>query len=147
MGIIVRWNNISATKNKMTFKKANSRNQICQFKLKFGTYTNSNTQNSMAVFTFSVFDPKYLLSKFGPKIQDCLKWNLVPKLIRIFRIKWWCWLFLFSTRHTLLGQIWSKKSNIFNLRRIHRIQCCSFFPFLTCRLSAKNPFGILVLPD
>ena len=29
-----------------------------QFKLKFSTYTNSNIQNSMVVFTFSIFDWK-----------------------------------------------------------------------------------------
>ena len=32
------------------------KNQNCQFKLKFGTYTNSNMQNSMALLTFSVLD-------------------------------------------------------------------------------------------
>ena len=29
--------------------------QNCQFELKFGTSTNSNMQNSIVVFTFSVF--------------------------------------------------------------------------------------------
>ena len=33
--------------------------QNCQFQQKFGTYTNSNKQNSMLVFTFSVFDWKH----------------------------------------------------------------------------------------
>ena len=33
--------------------------QNCQFKLKFGTYANSNMQNSTVMFTFSVFDWKY----------------------------------------------------------------------------------------
>ena len=41
-----------------------------QFKLKFGTYTNSNMHNSMVMFTFSVFDQKYLfLGKFGKKLK------------------------------------------------------------------------------
>ena len=31
------------------------KNQNCQFKLKFGTQTNSNMQNSVVRFTFSVF--------------------------------------------------------------------------------------------
>ena len=31
----------------------------CQFKLKFGTWTNSNMQNLMVTFTFSMFDRKY----------------------------------------------------------------------------------------
>ena len=34
-------------------------NQNCQFKLKFGTKTNWNMQNSVVLFTFSVFDWKY----------------------------------------------------------------------------------------
>ena len=38
--------------------KLGPKNQNCQFKLKFGTYTNSNMQNSMVVFTFSVLDQK-----------------------------------------------------------------------------------------
>ena len=44
-------------------------NQNCQFKLKFGTKTNSNMQNSMMMFTFFVFNNKYpswanLIQKF-----------------------------------------------------------------------------------
>ena len=34
-------------------------NQNCQFKLKFGTKTNLDMQNSVVLFTFSVFDWKY----------------------------------------------------------------------------------------
>ena len=33
--------------------KFGPKNQNCLFKLKFGTYTNSNTQNSMVAFNFS----------------------------------------------------------------------------------------------
>ena len=36
------------------------KNQNCQVKMKFGTKTNLNMQNSMAMFTVSVFDHKYL---------------------------------------------------------------------------------------
>ena len=36
------------------------KNQNCQSKLKFGTQTNSNMQNSMMVFFFSIFDRKYI---------------------------------------------------------------------------------------
>ena len=35
------------------------KNQNSHFKLKFGTYTNSNMQNSMVMFIFFVFDWKY----------------------------------------------------------------------------------------
>ena len=38
---------------------------------KFDTYTNSNMQNSMEVFTFSVIEQKRLFwGKFGPKKQN-----------------------------------------------------------------------------
>ena len=35
------------------------KNQIWQFKLKFGNYAKSNKQNSMVMFPFSVFGQKY----------------------------------------------------------------------------------------
>ena len=37
-------------------------NQNCQFKLKFSVSANSNTQNSVVVFAFSVLDRKHQLS-------------------------------------------------------------------------------------
>ena len=40
--------------------KSGQKNQNCQFKLKFGTKTNLNLQNSMMMFTFSVFEDKHL---------------------------------------------------------------------------------------
>ena len=39
--------------------KFGPKSKSCQFKLKFGTWTNSNMQNSMVVFTFSVSDKKH----------------------------------------------------------------------------------------
>ena len=52
-------------------------NQTGHFKLKFGTQTNSNKQNSMMVFTFSFLDRKhpFWLTKVN-KVRLCL-WNLV----------------------------------------------------------------------
>ena len=38
------------------FSKFGPKNQNCKFKLKFGTWINSNMQNSMVVFTFSVLE-------------------------------------------------------------------------------------------
>ena len=57
--------------------------QNCQFKLKFGTQTNSNMQNSKVIITFSVLPLKYpfwanLVKK--NKIVS-LSWNLVARLI------------------------------------------------------------------
>ena len=39
--------------------KYSQKNKNCQSRLKFGIHTNSNMQNSMVMFTFSVFDQKY----------------------------------------------------------------------------------------
>ena len=46
------------------------KNQNYQFKLKFGTYTNSNLQNSMVMFTFLSFDQKYF---FGANLVQKVK--------------------------------------------------------------------------
>ena len=46
------------------------KNQNCQFKVKSDTSTNSNMQNSMAVFTFSVLERKYpFRTNLGQKVK------------------------------------------------------------------------------
>ena len=40
-----------------------------------------------------------------------LRWNIVPRLIQIYRIPWWCSLFLFSTGNTFLGKVDPKNQN------------------------------------
>ena len=65
------------------------KSQNCQFKVKLDTYTNSNIKNSMAVFTFFVFDRR---SPFWENsVQNLktvsLRLNLVDSLIRIWRIQ------------------------------------------------------------
>ena len=48
------------------------KNQNCQFKMKFSTYTNLNMQNSMVVFTFTLFRPEIsFLGKFGSINRNC----------------------------------------------------------------------------
>ena len=47
--------------------KFGSKNQNSQFKLKFGTETNSNIQNSMRMFTYLGFDPKYFFGHIWSK--------------------------------------------------------------------------------
>ena len=86
----------------------------CQFKLKFGTITNSSVQNSVVVFTFFVSKWKYSFwANLVQKIKIVsLCWNLAPSLIWICRIQWWCSLLLFLTGNTLFGQIWSKNSKL-----------------------------------
>ena len=70
--------------------------QNCQFKLKFGTKTNLNKQNSMMMFNFSVFDHKYLSWEYLVQKLKIMysKWNLTQRLIRICRIQWWCLFYL-----------------------------------------------------
>ena len=68
--------------------KFGPKNQNCQFILKFGTWTNLNMQNSMAMFNFSAFDWNY---PFWANLVQIIKivrlsGNLVPRLIRIRRI-------------------------------------------------------------
>ena len=85
-----------------------------QCKLKFGIYTNSNMQSSVALFTFSVLHGKHqfwasLVQRF--KFVS-LSWNLVPTLVRIRRIQCRCTIFLFWTGDVLFGQIRSKMSKL-----------------------------------
>ena len=69
-------------------------------------------QNSVMLFTFFVFEWKYL---FWANLVQKVKiiswsWNLVARLIWICWIQWCCSLFSFLTGSALLGQIWSKLS-------------------------------------
>ena len=94
--------------------KFGPKNQNCQFKVKLDTQTNSNMENSMMLFTFFIFDQKYpFWANLIQKIKFArFRWDLIPRLIRIFRIQWWSLLFSFSNINTLFGQIWSKKSKL-----------------------------------
>ena len=94
--------------------KFGPKSQNCHFKLKFGTYTNSNMQNSMAMFIFFVFDRKCPFSaNLVQKVKIIsLSWNMAPSQIRRCKIQLYCSLFLFSSGNTVFGQIWSKKSKL-----------------------------------
>ena len=48
-----------STANTLFWVNLVQKNQNCQFILKCGTWTNSNMQNSMAMFNFSAFDWNY----------------------------------------------------------------------------------------
>ena len=87
--------------------KFDSKSQNFQFKLKFGTSTNSNIHNSMVVFNFSVLDWEY---HFWANLVQKVKivnsnWNLVLRLIQVWRIQWWCSFFPFLTGRFLF---WDK---------------------------------------
>ena len=104
-----RQNNFFPTEN-IFFGEIWSKKKSCQFKLTFNTYTNSNMQNLMLIFNFSVLTkfqsfllkvtlvPRLIQNTFFRKIQKfkiaSLSLNLVHKLIQIYGIQWW-WLFLF----------------------------------------------------
>ena len=45
-----------------------------------------------------------------------LTWNLEPSLTQICRIQLLCELFLFWTRNTLFGNIWSQNSKLFKVK-------------------------------
>ena len=62
------------------------------------------------LYSISISDWKYpFCANLVQKIEIIsLSSSLVPRLIRICRIQWWCSLFPFSIGNSLLGQIWSK---------------------------------------
>ena len=63
-----------------------SKNQNCQFKVKFITKTNSNMQNSIV----------------------CLSWNLAPRLIQVYRISWCVHIFFFIWETPFSGKFGPK---------------------------------------
>ena len=87
-----------------------------QLKVKLDTYTNSNMQNSIVVFTFLVFDQK---CPFLPNLVlkgkiISLSWNLVPTIIRIpvqISVVMFTF-FCFRSEMHFFGKIWSKMSNL-----------------------------------
>ena len=100
------------------------KNQNCQFRMKFGTQTNSNIHNSMVMFIFSVFDQKYHFFwkfKFIQNIKIVF-WNrnAEPRLIWICKIWWSFSFFSFFIGYTLfrlkdlpfLPFFWSKNSKL-----------------------------------
>ena len=116
------------------------KNQNCQFKLKFGTKTNWNMQNSMVMFILFVLDKKYhFLTMLVQKNKSVsLSWNLVPRLIRICRIEWaFSLFFVLDGKHPFWADLFQKTkivslgwNLVSKLIRICRIQWwCSFYLF------------------
>ena len=95
--------------------KFGSENLNCQFKLKFGISINSNMGNSMVMVTFSILDRKYpFRTNFVQKIKIVsLNWNLLLRIIRIWRIQWWCWFFCFLPEVSFFWEIGSEYSKLF----------------------------------
>ena len=97
----------SFTGNRL-FRRLSSKMKYCSFKVKPGTLTNSNMQNSIVKFIFSVLNWKY------PFWEDLIqqikivssRWNLVLGLIKTHKIQWKFSLFLFSSGNILFEKIW-----------------------------------------
>ena len=83
-----------------------SKDLSCLFKIKFDSKTNLNMQNSIVVSILPVWGWKYsFLGEFAKKIKIfSLSWKLVPRLIRIWRIRWWCSFFsVFDWKYSFFG--------------------------------------------
>ena len=83
------------------------KNQSFKFILKLDTQTNSNMQNSMVPFIFSILDRTQIFwgANLLQKVKIAsLSLNLVPRLIRICQIQWWCSRSLFYTGNTLFDK-------------------------------------------
>ena len=72
----------------------------------------SKMQNSMVMFTFYIFIAgSALFGEIWPKKNFSLSWNFILRLIRTWRIQWWCSLFLFLIRSILFPEklVWKIK--------------------------------------
>ena len=133
-------------------KQNKNKKQICQFKLKFDTWTNLNMKNSMVMLFFSCLGQKYLfLEKFFQKIKIvCWSWNLELTLIWIWRIGLWFCLFVCLFLFFFLD--WKQLFKVNLVQKIKTVSwswnwiCiiwwwCSYFCFRLFR------FSILMLTD
>ena len=100
-------------------------------------------QNSMMVFTFSVFDWRCpFWANFVLKIKILnLNWNLALRLIQIHRIQWWCsngvqWWYTFWTN--LVQKIFSLSWNLLNFTNSNVQNTMVVFTFSA--LDRKYPF-------
>ena len=94
------------------------------FKVKFGLQTNSNMHNFVAVFTFSVFKPKYPFraNLFQKITVVSLSWNLVRKAnsnmqnsMGIFT------LFIFNHKYPFRANLVQKNQNCFSWNFVPRL--------------------------
>ena len=67
----------------------------------------------MVKFKFFISDQKYTFwANLVQKIKIVsLRWNLVPRIIQIWRIQWQCSLFFFRLKVTFLGKFGLKNQN------------------------------------
>ena len=100
----------------------------CQFKLKFGIYTDLNMQNLMLVFIFFWYSLKIL---FLPNLVQKIKivtfsWNLLPRRIWSGALHFFCFCckYLFAVNFILEAEICYQK---FEVCRIDKL--VTFFEF------------------
>ena len=120
--------------------KFGPKSQNFHFKLKFGTSSNSNMQNSMLMFILSVFDWKYPFAANLAQKFKIISWsrNLVARLIWICGIQWYCSLFVLEWKYPFWANLVQKiKSVILSwylvptpIRICRILWCCPFFCFL-----------------
>ena len=86
----------------------------CQLKVKFGTLTTSNMQNSMMMFIFSVFNQKYpFWAKLVQKNQNCqFKMKHGSQTNSNIQNSMMVSFYLFQTRNIFFREIQSKKSKL-----------------------------------
>ena len=76
-------------------------------------WTNSNMQNSMAVFFSPVLGWKHpFWVSLAQKMKSVsFSWNLIHSLTQIWRAQWWCSLFLFFNDTPFYRKFFSKNQN------------------------------------
>ena len=98
----------------LQWSKFGPKNQNCQFKLKFDTYTKLNMQNSVVLFTFSVFDSKYHFRSYLIQIKrETISFGLNFGTIRFKYAEFnSCSLFSNFDQVYSFGGNWSKQSEL-----------------------------------
>ena len=105
----------------------------------------------MVMLTFLAFDRENpFWSNLVQKIKIVsLNLCLMPRLIRLCRIQFWCLLFLLSTGNTINAEIWSKNSKLSlwaEIRHLNRFEYADFngnvrFFHFSPELSFLGKFG------
>ena len=118
-------------------------------------------KNSIVIFIFFCFRPKvcFFGRKFVQKKQNCLlKLKLEPRLIRIWKIRWWFSFFsLLDWKYPVWFIFFEKnqkcqfkpKFGTYNNFNMHNsgVMFTHFVSDLFCKFFPKGIFNILMLPD
>ena len=125
--------------------------------MKFDTWTNSNIQKSMAMFTFYVFDRKYpFLANLVQNVKIIsLSWNLVASLIQICKNsvmlfkQWVC------VNRCIKNVPWGWRRWLIHLYSVIRLKIQVYLCKKCCKQECSkealswynfNPKGIIIFP-